>query len=395
MSIRHRWRLVATVAVGLAALATAGACGASESSHSSSADSGGNKAAAPALGGAAQDNAGAGPVDAGKAPDQVPDKLPDTRSIIYTGTMTVRVTKVDDAAARATAVATAAGGFVGGDQRKSDATSSTAQLTLRVPSAKFDDVIGQLHNLGKELDRALSSQDVTADVADVNARIANAQASVTRVRALMDKAQTITDITTLEAELSRREGDLESLQARQRSLTDQTSLSTITLSLLSPDTPAPVAAPHKTKIGFLAGLEAGWTAFVGFIVVVVTVLGALLPWIVVAALVGFLPWRRWRRRRAERLVLAPAGMPVPASGPPSPLHGPPPGAPAPTAPVSGPRTGPARAAEQAERGGPRPPAAPVPTWSSPGVEPGTAPPAARPVSPAAPTELPERPAESD
>jgi len=304
MSIRHpRWRLPsATIAAGLVVLFAAAPL----------------QGAAPQAGaGGAQDNAGAAPdKNPGQAPNQAPVNLPDTRSIIYTGTMSVRVTKVDDAATKAAGYATAAGGFVGGDNRKSDATSSSAELTLRVPSAQFDEVIGKLHGLGTELVRSLSSQDVTADVADVNARIANAEASVNRVRALMDKAQTITDITTLEAELSRRESDLESLQARQRALTDQSSLSTITISLYGPDTPAPVAATPKTKKGFVAGLDAGWGAFVAFLVVFLTVLGALLPWLLVIGLVGGVPWMLYRRRRRAGLALAPAGMPP--LGPPGP-----------------------------------------------------------------------------
>src|SRR5207253_4209221 len=123
-------------------------------------------------------------------------------------------------------------------------------------------------------------------------------------RALMDKAQTLTDITTLEAELSKREGDLESMQARQRSLTDATALSTITLTLLSGDAPAPVVA-HKADTGFLAGLRGGWKAFTAFVDVLLTVLGALLPWIVLVGLVVVLPWMVYRRRRATPVALVP------------------------------------------------------------------------------------------
>jgi len=340
-------RSSATIAAGLVVLFAAGACGAGESSHSASSNSGG-KVAAPAQGGAAQAGAGGAQDNAAapdRAPNQAPVNLPDTRSIIYTGTMSVRVTKVDDAATKAAGYAAAAGGFVGGDDRKTDADGSTAQLILRVPSARFDEVIGQLHGLGTELVRALSSQDVTADVADVNARIANAEASVNRVRALMDKAQTITDITTLESELSRQESDLESLQARQRALTDQTSLSTITISLYGPETPAPVTT-KQTKKGFVVGLSAGWGAFVAFLVVFLTVLGALLPWLLVFGLVAVLPWMLYRRRRQARLVLAPAGMPPPVAAaypppaaaaypPPAAAAYPPPAAPAPTPPTPG------------------------------------------------------------
>ena len=56
----------------------------------------------------------------------------------------------------------------------------------------------------------------------------------------MSKATTIGDIVALEAELSRRQADLEALQARQRTLADQTAQATVTVRLYDADAPAPV-----------------------------------------------------------------------------------------------------------------------------------------------------------
>src|SRR5258706_9427356 len=103
MSIRRtRWRLaLATSAAGLAVVFAIAGCGSGGDSNNRGTDS---KAAAPAA-----DNAGAplgaGGADApkhqgGAAPAQVPEQLPpDSPSHILTGTITVRVNKVDEAAA--------------------------------------------------------------------------------------------------------------------------------------------------------------------------------------------------------------------------------------------------------------------------------------------------------
>jgi hypothetical protein len=241
--------------------------------------------------------------------------VPETRSIIYTGTITVRVTKVDEAALRASAAATGAGGFVGGDERTSTSSRANAKLVLRVPADKFTDVLNTLHDLGKEESRSVSTQDVTEQVADVDARIANAQASVERVRALMARAQTIGEITSLESELSRREGDLESLKARKRKLDDLTALSTITLVLLGPDEPS--APAKKADTGFLAGLKGGWSAFLASMEVLLTIIGALVPWLVALGIPLTLVWwlvRRSRRNRPVQLVPAAAGGPGPSAG---------------------------------------------------------------------------------
>lgn len=290
------------------AIVTLGVAGCSSSGTSSS-DAGVSAqkpAVQPAQGGAAQQPPAAG--DKAAPPAQQPG-VPaqfsiDSRSLIFTGTVTVRVTDVDRAAADASSLATAAGGFVGGDERTSAKNHSQAKMTLRVPSARFYSVVDSVAKLGKEETRQLSTEDVTDQVTDVDARIATGQASVDRVRDLIAKAATINELVSLEAELSRREADLESLKSRKRNLDDQTTLSTITADLLGPDAANP--APKKHETGFLGGLKSGWHSFAASMGVLATVVGALLPWLVALAIpVAVVLW--WvRRNRRPRASSAPA-----------------------------------------------------------------------------------------
>lgn len=241
------------------------------------------------------------PAQAGAEPARAPQAPPtdaaDQRSIIYTGTISVRVDNVNEAAGAAATVATGAGGFVGGDQRTIDDKRSRAHLVLRVPSARFSAVIDGVAALGREESRQLSTEDVTAKAVDLDARIATTQASVDRVRALLARAQNIGEIVSLESELARREADLESLKSAKRKLDDLTTLSTITLVLLGPD--ADVEKVAEPETGFLAGLKGGWRAFLASLDVLLTVLGALLPWLVALGAPAWVAvWliRRLRRR---------------------------------------------------------------------------------------------------
>jgi hypothetical protein len=103
----------------------------------------------------------------------------------------------------------------------------------------------------------------------------------------------------LEKEVATRESDLASLQAKKRRLADLTALSTVTLVLLGPE--APAAVPDDEPTGFLGGLKGGWDSLVASLAVLLTVLGALLPW---AIALGLPAWgvlyltRRYRRTRA-------------------------------------------------------------------------------------------------
>jgi hypothetical protein len=230
--------------------------------------------------------------------------LVDTRSIIYTGSITVRVDNVDQAAEAAAALAQRYQGFVGGDQRSaSNGTHAQAYLTLRIPSESFAAAVADLAELGEEESRQIQTQDVTEEVVDLETRIATAEASVERTRDLMERAESIDDIVRVESELSEREAALASLQARQRELADLTALSTINIELFAREA-EPEEEPEET--GFLAGLGSGWRGLTATVEVALTVLGVLLPWLLVLAVPAAAGWWLVRRRR-----------PAPADQPPS------------------------------------------------------------------------------
>jgi hypothetical protein len=278
--IRSPWRPIVALAAGAVIIFTAAGC-----SSKSTNDSGTSAA------GRADTAAESGPKP--QQPPAAPVLNVQPRSLVFTGTVTVRVDKVDQAASSARALATDAGGFVSGDDRSGDKTSYQVRLTLRVPSARFSSVVDGLTGLGQPESRKLSTEDVTDQVVDLEARISTGQASVDRVRALLAKAQNISDIVALESELSRREADLESLKSRRTKLDDLTTLSTITAVLVGKDAPA-----AKPRSGFLIGLSAGWHAFTGSLQVLLTVLGALLPWVLALGVpVLLLVWIVHRVRR--------------------------------------------------------------------------------------------------
>jgi hypothetical protein len=298
-------------AVGLALLVGVAGCS-SGADESSSSNAGRGVQRETLSGGGAQAPAPAAEVGAPEAIDAKQAPAPakfrtDPRAIVYNGSITVRVDSPEAAAGRATGIATGAGGFVGSDKRTSDSARSEATLTLRVPAARFGSVVDELARLGKEESRGISTEDVTEQVVDLDARIASQRASVTRTRALLAQAKTIGEIVSVESELAKREGDLGALEARKRNLDDLTTLSTITVTLLGPQADAPVKP--GADAGFLAGLKAGWRSFVASMQVLLTVLGALLPWLVLlgAPIVAAI-WlaRRLNRRPPAAPIAAPA-----------------------------------------------------------------------------------------
>jgi hypothetical protein len=85
-------------------------------------------------------------------------------------------------------------------------------------------------------------------------------------------------------------------------------MSTIVVSV--DEIPEKAAATENDEAGFFTGLSAGWNGLTAFAVALATVLGALLPWLIVVAIVGpplLLLVRAIRRRRP-----APPAGPAPA-----------------------------------------------------------------------------------
>jgi hypothetical protein len=138
------------------------------------------------------------------------------------------------------------------------------------------------------------------------------QTSLDRLQDLQRDSANIDDLIRFEEQITERESELQSLKAQQAYLSDQTSMSTVTLHLSTPETyiPPPGALDDA---GFLTGLRSGWSALQDFVVVALTVLGAVIPFAVALPLVAVPVWLL-----ARALVLARRRTPsVDAADPPA------------------------------------------------------------------------------
>lgn len=243
---------------------------------------------------------GAAAGGAGSAASAVDAKVTVTSpALVRTATLHVRVAKpaaVNRQADAAGRIAVAAGGSVYADDRTSG-KHATARLTLKIPPAALDPVLGRLAHLGTATSRRSSTEDVTTQVVDVASRVVSARASLTRLRALYGKATKVRDVIAIENEITARESDLESLQAQQRALSGRTDLATVHLVLTTVLAPPPVK-PART--GFVGGLEHGWHAFTTSVGALVTAFGAVLPFLVVLLVAAAIAWQVRRRVRHRR-----------------------------------------------------------------------------------------------
>jgi uncharacterized membrane protein YphA (DoxX/SURF4 family) len=99
----------------------------------------------------------------------------------------------------------------------------------------------------------------------------------------------------LETAISARQGELDSLQAQRRSLEDQVSMSTLTLTLVSE-----ADVPGETPQTFWDALVAGAAALGAFFSGAFLALGYALPWLAAVAIGVLLILLVIRRRRTAK-----------------------------------------------------------------------------------------------
>jgi hypothetical protein len=282
-------RGLGTVVALLAAVLMAG-CASGDGDESGGGDSGGESAAEESVPDNAAAEEGTGGADSEETAAQPAILLdPSSREIIYTVDLTVVVDNVVDSVRRAAEMAVVAGGFVASETTEGD---QSASATLRVPTESHADIVSRLEDLGEVRNRFRNAEDVTEEVVDIEARIASQRRSIDRIRALLDQAADIDDVVRVESELASREANLDSLLRRQEELTKLTALATVTVTFL-----APGSEVEDANVGFVSGLRGGWNALVEAAKVAMAIIGALLPFAIVAAAVGVPAWWAIRRRR--------------------------------------------------------------------------------------------------
>ena len=224
-----------------------------------------------------------------------------SRDVVRTATLDMRTADVDRAANAVVRLGSKNQGRVDLDQRTTTHGRRTAEVVLRVPPTALEAVIGEVDSLGTEVSRSVRGEDVTASKADIGARVSTLAASVKRLQSFLAHSGSISDLVSLESQLTQREGDLESMQAQQRALSDQITLATLTVDLAMRGTPVRAAAGPA---GFGSALAGGWHALVFSLRWILATLGYVAPIALVLALtaVGAVLLRRRRRHKA-----APAG----------------------------------------------------------------------------------------
>lgn len=248
----------------------------------------------------------------------VEDKVPLTqaersaavdRKIIKNADIALESEEPEAAQKRISAIAETMGGFVvESQQRSSDGRSAnrdTVAMTIRVPAAKFGEVVEEIRKTpGRLVSESIKGQDVTEEFIDIEARLTAKKALETQFMEIMKRASSVDDALSVQRQLADVRSEIEKIEGRKRFLENQAGLSTVKVSI---QTPAAIAA---SGAGFFAKLadsvNVGLESATGFVLGLVTFLIAVLPFGLFVGLPGYMLvryfWRKEKRRRTAAKI---------------------------------------------------------------------------------------------
>lgn len=214
--------------------------------------------------------------------------------IIRTGTATVRVDSLEPALAEVRALAQRVGGYVANTTiQAGTAQYRQATLDVKVPAARFDDLLAGLRPLGKVESVNVTAEDVGEEFVDVSARVANARRLEERlIDLLATRTGRLQDVLNVERELARVRGEIERYEGRLRYLKSRAAMSTLSITVHEP---LPIVdRPGSNPL--LEALRQAWRNAVALLAFVIASLGIVVP-LALAGGTVFVAVRRLRRPR--------------------------------------------------------------------------------------------------
>ncbi|HEX8501663.1 MAG TPA: DUF4349 domain-containing protein [Pyrinomonadaceae bacterium] len=245
---------------------------------------------------------------------------PVERKIIRNATLTLEADDPSKAVQHVASVAQARGGYVVTSESRQQGGSRDSKgyevftVELRVPAAQFDAALAEIRAAaGGVTAQKITGKDVTEEYIDLEARLKTQRALEAQLLEIMKRADAVADAVAVQRELTNVRTEVERVEGRRRFLENQSSLSTISVTIQPP-------APLVSTTGFFRSLGKAFGDGVDIAATVtlflIRVVLALLPVALFLGVPAFLIFRYLLRRARRRP--APPQPPAQEFQPPAP-----------------------------------------------------------------------------
>ena len=241
--------------------------------------------------------AGRAPTAPSAASDRAIQGAPSAAMLIRTGNANVEVDSLEPAVATLQETARRLGGYVGNTSMQAGRDEMrSAMLEVKVPAARFDELVRGLRPIGRVENVSVNAEDVSEEFTDVTARVENARRLEARLQELLaTRTGRLADVLATERELARVREEIERWEGRLRYLRTRAAMSTLNVTLHEPGPIVGRPGEHPIVDAF----RQAWRNFVGFVAWLIAASGVLLPLALLAWLAIFLG-RRLNLRRPRR-----------------------------------------------------------------------------------------------
>lgn len=231
----------------------------------------------------------------------------DGRMIIQTASINMDVEKYDDVLIHIKNQVANVGGYVENESTSfqyaepGEKQLKYGYITLRVPAADYDSVLGGIKALGLVTLDSSNASDITKQYRDTASEIENLKVTETRLREIMAQATVIEDILAIENELTRVRSNINSYEKQIKDWEALVDMTTINLQLTEVKSIKPVVEAidtslfGKAKEGFINTINHIVDAFERLIIWII----ANSPIILIITLFGFVGFRIYKKRRIK------------------------------------------------------------------------------------------------
>jgi len=175
------------------------------------------------------------------------DGVQSDKKVIKNGNLKLQVEKTEKAADEIKQIAINQGGevFATNFYEKTKGQKS-GTIVVKVPVNKFEDTLSAMKNVSTQvMSESTTGQDVSAQYTDLEAQLRNKRAEEESFVAILDRAGDIDDVLAVTKQIARVRGEIERIQGRLKYLSNQTDMSTISVSISEDVEIAPVTSDWR------------------------------------------------------------------------------------------------------------------------------------------------------
>ena len=265
-------------------------------------------------------------VGSGSESDSSLRQAQDGEKIVYTANLSMQTLGYEESVRSIKEKIRGAGGFIESEYESDSNTYwyeegsrgvRSLDLTVRIPSAKFESFLDSLEGDGKITGKSVNAQNISQVYNDTESTKKALEVERDRLLLMMDKAETIEDMIAVEARLSEVERELNTYRTSLSAMDRDVEYSTVYITLKE----VRRYTQEVEEVTFITRLkEAGEDAIDGFIAFVqglILFVVRYFPFLIILAVIILLVRKliqRHNKKRAEKLAASIAAGTYPANG---------------------------------------------------------------------------------